>query len=195
MTAVPLLLPPRYSADEAARRCQRRRPANLYGLIRSRPVKQAPDGTVLSIELIWMPCYACRFQVTRGAKRNSVWISVDGSYGGSALSERVKELRQETPEGEIFPYTIDEERAEALAREGIIRFILRKRGAKPKVEALEEMQRYHAPFWVYYARRTNGKIDLSILDAYTGEFTGGGIRQAVINGLVVKHRAKPGQNP
>lgn len=184
-----LILPPRFDAASALRRFRRRRFLNLYGLIPSRPVRQAPGGAPLSIELVWMPAYAFRFPLNHGGgKRSHAWVCVDASYGGSAIFGRVSALEEQEPEGECFAPSLDHDAAVDLAREGVLRFILKKRGAKPGVEPFDEELLYYAPVWVYYYRRLGGKIDFAILDGYSGDTMGGRVRQAIINGFIAKRK-------
>lgn len=178
-----LVLPLRYNAQDAARIFRRRRAGNLFGVLRPRPVNTSPDGQPTSFELVWMPVYAYCAVLT-GAKTIKIWVSVDASYGGFALFERAEELEERAIEGEVFPPVLDVHQAEQLAREGLVRFLLRKRGAKPAITGIEKHQLYHTPVWVYYFHRFGKKIDLAVLDGYSGDKMGGKMRIAVLDTFI-----------
>lgn len=184
---IPLVLPARFSREEALQRLRRRRLSNLYGLMLPRAANSALDGTPSSIELIWLPAHAFRVRLSEREKQSEIWVTVDATYGGFALFGRVDQLTAEEPEGEIFAprHTLAE--CETLAREGLIRYLLRRRGRKPSVESISDSRNYYSPVWSYYFRRGR-KLDLAVLDAYTGEPAGGRLRQAVINGLIAKKK-------
>jgi hypothetical protein len=135
-----------------------------------------------------MPAYAFEAVLSQGGRTRPNWVTVDASYGGFAMFGRIEELAEGGPEGDRFPTVIEQAEAEELARDGLVRYILRKRGAKPAVEGIERGLLYYAPFWVYYFRRLGGKIDFSVLDAYTGDRAGARMRQAIINGLIAMRR-------
>ena len=183
-----LILPARIDRAGAVERFHRRRWGNLFGLVPNRPVKVDEQGQAASLELVWMPSHAYRFSMMYKGKPVQSWVSIDASFGGFALLGRVKELLEGTMEGEIFPDILGQEQAEALAREGVVRYILRKRGPKPTVNNIEEHFHFHAPVWVYYFRTAGGKIDLAVLDAYSGDSMGGLVRRAIVEGFIAKRR-------
>ncbi len=180
------ILPARIDKAGAVDLFHRRRLSNLFGFIRTRPVKVGEDGLASSLELVWMPTYAYRFSMMYKGKPVQSWVSIDASFGGFALLGRVKEVVEGSMDGEVFPDILGPEQAEALAREGVIRYILRKRGPKPTVNDIEESFQYHAPVWVYYFRAAGGKIDLAVLDAYSGDRMGGLVRRAIVEGFIAK---------
>ena len=182
-------LPVRLDAEAAARAFRRPRARNLFGLLRPRPVSQSPDGQPASLELVWMPAYAFRVALSRGTRRSDSWVSVDASYGGFALFDRLGELKEQEPEGAVFEPVLDAHAAEKLAREGLVRYILRRRGAKPDIDSVEEVRLYYAPVWVYYVRRIGRKIDLAVRDGYTGDPMGGRVRVAVLNAFIREREA------
>ncbi|MCC6486858.1 MAG: hypothetical protein IT364_05100 [Candidatus Hydrogenedentes bacterium] len=188
-----LLLPARYDAENAARIFRRPRALNLFGLLRSRPVKRAPNGKPASLELVWMPVYVFRMQLSRGEKRSDTWVSVDASFGGFALFDRLGVLEERVPEGEVFDPVITEEAAERIARSELVRYILRRRGAKPNIDGVAEHRLYHTPVWVYYFRRFGTKIDLAVLDGYTGEKMGSRMRIAILEGFIRRRKERLAQ--
>lgn len=183
-----LYLPGRIGAAEAVRLFLKPRFGNGFGLWRARPVKTTPEGLPASVERVWMPAYAFRLALSRGDKHSSTWVSVDASFGGFALFERVRVLEEGEPEGACFPPVLEQDNAETLARRGLLRYVLRKRGAKPLIEATEEILFYYAPVWVFYFYRSGRKIDLAILDGYTGGPMGGQMRAAIVNAFIRKRR-------
>jgi hypothetical protein len=171
---------------------RRRRVRNLFGLLRHRPLKTTPQGTPASVELVWMPLYAFRMVLIRGGRRTKVWVSIDASFGGFALFERMDELEERMPDGDFFDPVIDGEKAERLARDGMVRLILRRRGTKPDVEGVDDRCFYYTPVWVYYFRRFGKKIDLAVLDGYTGDKMGARMRIAVLDAFIRRRNERLG---
>ncbi len=183
-------LPARIPAEEALRLFARRRWGNLFGLIRHKPAKVDDHGRATSLEVVWMPVYAYQFSLNHRGKQVQSWVSVDGSFGGFALMGRVNELATGQPEGELFPTVLSASDAETLAREGVVRYILRKRGAKPNVNDITERKLFLTPVWVYYFRTIGGQMDLAVLDAYSGDTMGGLVRRSIVEGFIAKSREK-----
>lgn len=188
-----LLLPARYDAESVARIFYRPRALNLFGLLRPWPVKRSPNGLPSSIELVWMPVYAFRMQLSRGERRTDTWVSVDASFGGFALFDRLSVLEEHAPEGEVFEPVITKEAAERIARSELVRYILRRRGAKPNIDGVAEHRLYYTPVWVYYFWRFGKKIDLAVLDGYTGEKMGGKMRIAVLEAFIRSRKERLAQ--
>ncbi len=185
-----LYLPARIHRQDAERFFLRKRFGNLFGLIQHRAVKYSEEGAPTSLERVWMPAYAFRFTLTKGKTVGNAWIAVDASFGGFALFERQNELVEVgAPAEACFPPMLTPEEAEKRARQGLVRFILRKRGVKPSVQDIQEMIAYHHPVWVFYYFRRGKKIDLMLQDGYTGSPMGGQMRIAVVNALI---RARKG---
>jgi hypothetical protein len=185
------ILPPRIDRDEAIRRFRRRRSANLFGLWQSRPARLNGNGQPDSLEMVWLPAYGFEFSIDNQGKKVTSWVSIDASFGGFAVMGRVKELVEGSPAEVIFPPMLTEEQADALAREGVIRFILRKRGAKPAVNDITNSMLFHMPAWVYYFRRSGGRLDLAVSDAYTGDPMGVQVRRAIVDGFIARKREEP----
>jgi hypothetical protein len=186
-----LYLPPRIPRADAARLFFRRRFVNLYGLLRHRPVKRSPEGLPESVELVWMPAYALQLAVSKGEIWGKTWVSVDASFGGFALFEREGILEEGSYEEEHFPVILSVAEAEEFARQGLLKYVLRRRGAKPLVEGVEETQIFYQPVWVYYYYRLGHKIDLAVLDGYTGSPMGTQMRIAIVNALIQKRKDIP----
>lgn len=183
-------LPPRYDLEDARTLFLRRKISNLFGLLRRRPARVDESGHAASLELVWMPARAYRFAMTHKGKDVFSWVTVDASFGGFALLGRVKEIVEgNAVPGEVLDPVLDEERTEELAREGVVRYILRTRGAKPSVDDITDRFEYHAPVWVYYYRRAGNKLDLAVLDAYSGDPMGGLVKRAVLDAFIARRRA------
>lgn len=186
----PLFLPARFSKEEAAHFFIRPRLKNLWGLLRKRPVKSALDGNPASLELVWMPAYAFQLSLSKGKLHSSTWVSVDASFGGFALFERGHILEERISESNCFPPVLNETEAEQRARQGLLRFVLRKRGAKPFIDDVEACLLYYQPVWVYYYHRMGRKIDLAVLDGYAGTPMGGQMRVAIVNAFIHLRKQK-----
>ncbi len=179
-----LVLPLRYNAADAARIFWRPRARNLYGILRRSPVKASPDGLPASIELVWMPIYAFQAVLSRASKETRLWVSVDASYGEFALFGRIEELEEHVPEEHAFDPVLSVDEAERHARGELVRYLLRRRGSKPDIEGVEQFRLYHTPVWVYYFHRFGKKIDLAVLDGYTGDTMGSKMRIAVLDAFI-----------
>jgi hypothetical protein len=186
------ILPPRIPVEEALGFFNRRRWGNLFGLVKHKPAKVDGQGHATSIELVWMPVYAYQFSMVHSGKQLQSWVSVDASFGGFALMGRVNELVDGKPDGEVFPPVLSEGEAEGLAREGVVRYILRKRGVKPNVDDIVARCTFYTPVWVYYFRTIGGQMDLAVQDAYSGDAMGGLVRRSIVEGFIAKSRAKAG---
>lgn len=142
--------------------------------------------------MVWLPLYGYQFSLSHRGKQVQSWVSVDASFGGFALFGRVNDIAEGDPDGERFLPVLSQDDAESLAREGVVRYILRKRGAKPSVDAITGKMDFLAPVWVYYTRTIGGKMDLSVLDAYSGDPMGGLVRRAIVDGFIARSREKAG---
>lgn len=161
---------------------------NLFGLLRCRPVKRSPEGLPDSIELVWMPAYAIRLALSKGAKHGDTWVAVDASFGGFSLFEREGILEEGMLEEECFPVIIGVDEAKNIARQGLLRYVMRRRGSKPLIDGVEEVCSYYQPVWVYYYYRLGRKIDLAVLDGYAGSPMGPQVRVAIVNALIEKRK-------
>lgn len=87
-------------------------------------------------------------------------------------------------EGVLPPPDPVHDRAEALAREGLLKWILRHhRSRKMSVSALLRVELLRYPFWVYYYQRRRGLLDIRIVDGATGEQPGPKMKYAVVRAL------------
>jgi hypothetical protein len=139
-----------------------------------------------------MPVYIYRMRLSRGGKCSDTWVSVDGSFGGFALFDRLGALEECTPEGSVFEPVIEEAAAERTARGELVRYVLRRRGAKPNIDGVAERRLYYTPVWVYYFRRFGKKIDLAVLDGYTGDKMGARMRIAVLDAFIRRRNERLG---
>ncbi len=102
---------------------------------------------------------------------------------------RMADLVDQELKGIRFAPVLEEEPARQLAREGMLKCILRKRGIKPSVLGISAAKLFYAPVWIYYFRSFGGKIDLAVLDGYSGEPMGGLVRRSVVDGLIAQSAA------
>jgi hypothetical protein len=193
-------LPPRIEGEGAARYFARPRFRNGFGLLAS-SVRVATAGTPSTrvppfVERIWMPAYAICLHTRSGKGDQHVWTSVEGISGTFALFECVEELASCELDEDLFPPIIDESGAGELARNGLLRYIMAQRGQidKPLVQAVTEVRPYHFPVWVYYFHRyKKQRVDLRVLDAYSGKSAGAKMRVSVLNALIAARKGKQQQ--
>lgn len=195
-----LALPARIDAQTAARGFTRPRWGNLFGLLAHRsiilPEEARQPGALPRIERLWMPAYAIKLALSSRRGPSTTWVSVDACSSAFALFERADELTERACAEDAFSPVLDEAAATEAARRGLLQYILRRRGQgdKPVVEFVEEVRLYYAPIWVLYYRRYRRCIDLALLDGYTGGPMGSRAKQAVVNGLIAKHKKRNTEN-
>lgn len=122
-----------------------------------------------SLELVYLPAYHVSINL-RGKKNTSrAGCIIEGFSGTFALFDITDALCPFQGEAHSLPPELSEEDAERIARESLIRIILRRRSrdAKPIPESLESIELLQYPYWVYYYRRRT-LIDFAVLDAATG---------------------------
>jgi hypothetical protein len=197
-----LCLPVRIGPDAAVQRFNKRKLKNLYGLLAREIRIAAPDDSASRrppfIERLWLPAYAVLVHTRLREKENRVWTSVDGLSGYFAFLDDINLLKSTEPTEDAFPPTVTPDQAEKAARRGLLQFILRQRGQlnKPVIDAVEEIRLYHFPVWVLYRRHLRNRIDLQVLDAFTGSPGGAKMRVAVINALIDAHKQRqPAEEP
>ena len=188
-----LCLPVVVSAEDAVRFFGRPRLGNCFGRFAQRAgiaLRDDPATRVLPfIERLWLPSFAVRVHATSPKAERSVWTAVEGINGEFSLLECDEELDERALDGDVFPATIDETRAAALARKGAMLYILRQRGLinKPIVDGIEEIRPYHYPVWVCYYRR-RASLDVMVQDARTGRSGGPKMRISVLHALVARKK-------
>ncbi len=189
-------LPARIDAQSAARGFTRPRWGNLFGLLAHRgilPPKHGQEpGALPRLERVWMPAYAILVALVSRRGPGTAWVSVDACSSAFALFERVDELRDTEVREAYFPPRLTEDAAVQAGRQGLLQYILRRRGQgdKPVVESVREVRLYYAPVWVLYYRRFRRYLDVGILDGYTGGPMGSRAKQAVLNAMIAERRAR-----
>jgi hypothetical protein len=189
-----LCLPANVGAQAAARYFSRPRIGNLFGML-AEPVHVAVAGDPSTrllpfIERIWMPAFAVRVHAASKKTEHSVWTAVEGINGEFSMLECDQELAERELDGDVFSATIDETRVAALARKGMMHYVLIQRGLmnKPIVDGIEEIRPYHHPVWVCYYRRRNVFLDVMVQDARTGKSGGAKMRISVLHALVGRNK-------
>jgi hypothetical protein len=144
------------------------------------------------MEAVWLPY----FRVTVETHRKGKTETVDALIGGHDSSFTIFDwsTTQPDPSNDRQPFdaAIDEAQAEHIARQGLVRFVMRSPGwgAKPTIGRTTSVTQIHYPFWVYYFERRRGTIDVKLLDALTGQHTGTKAKVAFLAAIT----AKPGPN-
>ena len=174
--------------------------ANGFGLL-SKPIRvavpqQADSRVPPFIERLWMPAYAVCLQTVKEGKKSLLWTSVDAWSGIFSFLDGMADLAVRAVAEEAFSFNLSRMHAEEIARRGVLQYTLRQRQfRRPVVEGVEEVRTYHFPVWVYYYRRLSRRIDIRVLDAYTGKPGGSRMRMAVINALIrARKEAMPGKS-
>ena len=170
---------------------ERRRPGNLWGLIRPRHGSTGRVGAggprrLPCVELIWLPHHLINMRVTSRRGPGEISVVVEGHSGAFAVFERHENLVDGLPAENAFPPKLDTEEALGIARRQLLRSIMRRRGQryKPVIEGAVHAGVFHYPFWIYYYERRRGRIDIRILDALTGEKGGARTKAGVLSALI-----------
>ncbi|MBX7258422.1 MAG: hypothetical protein K1Y02_18815 [Candidatus Hydrogenedentes bacterium] len=189
-------LPGRLSGADAVAKFNRPRFGNFYGLLSRRIRVSAADDPSSRVppfvERLWMPSYALCFHAERGGKQSLVWTAIDAWSGAFAIIDNIDEIQSVHVVEESFPPMIDEAAAIETARKCLLQASLRLRGQfnKPIVGALEKSLVFYTPHWVLYLRRRNRRIDIRVVDGYSGAIAGAKTRVAILDALIAASKTK-----
>lgn len=143
-----------------------------------------------SLELVYLPAYFVSINL-RGKKQTSrAGCIIEGFSGTFALFDSKDAFCPFEGEAHSLPPELSEADAERIARESLIRIILRRRSrdAKPIPESIESIELLQYPYWVYYYRRRT-LIDFAVLDAATGMQAGNKIEMSILKALRLQEDA------
>lgn len=141
------------------------------------------------LEQLWMPWYVAEFITENRQGLGEVAVALDAWSGMIVLFDRKEALREGAPtEGDYLPSPFDEEKAMALARNGLFQVIMRRRGQlnKPLIKTCKKITLFYMPYWVCYYKRFFNYLDIQVMDAYTGKSAGARIRHGLLNALVAQ---------
>ena len=140
-----------------------------------------PDASQPRAELVWMPSYLLTIQLESKRGPGEVTCSIDACSGSFALFQMHDAIVDGEAEGETFPALLDEAGAEKVAREELVKVILRRRSRAGKPLPTKTLRRelLSYPYWVYYYQRRPGLIDIKVLDAATGRPVGNKIKLGI----------------
>jgi len=141
------------------------------------------DSSEPRMDLVWMPSYLLTIQLESKQGLNEVTCNVDACSGSFALFQMHDTIEDGEAEGETFPATLDEAGAEKVAREELMKVILRRRSiaGKPLPTKMLRAELLSYPYWVYYYQRRPGLIDIKVLDAATGRPVGNKIKIGILD--------------
>lgn len=148
----------------------------------------------VKIEPVWLPAYLVTIALERSAGPGRVTCSVEGFRGSFAIFEMFAAIEEGTLDGEHFPPALDAAEAERIARELLVTTLLRRSGQARRAlpAATESVELLLWPYWVYYHRRRNGRLDIHLLDAATGQRPGHKIKLGLLEAFRAKQRAQSG---
>jgi len=130
-----------------------------------------------------MPSYLLTIRLESKQGPSEVTCSVDACSGSFAFFQMHDAIVDGEAEGETFPALLDEAAAENIAREELMKVILRRRSraGKPLPTKTLRAELLSYPYWVYYYQRRPGLIDIKVLDAATGRPVGNKIKIGILN--------------
>lgn len=194
-------IPARYGRGDAEVFFTRPGWGRLFGLLgrSALPARNPEPGriTLPRLERIWMPWFAVEFATETRARLNAVSVAVDAWSGMVVLFERADAIEESLLDEPIFPPPFDTPHAVEIARNGLFQVILRRRGQlnKPIIKEARSARLFYMPLWLYYYRRVLGHIDIRLMDAYTGQASGGRIRNGVLNAIVGRREEESPETP
>lgn len=189
MRHLPLRVP-----RDAALMILRRHHSGLFRRLIQGQVKAPAEDAHLTrtppfFEVIWMPWYVVPVQLDSARGPGERITSFDAWAGVFALFERVDNIIESEPEGEVFPPRIEPEVAAARARKECLKFIMRQRGQrKPIITGSREPYIIHFPYWVYYCPPRRGRFDIRLVDGTIGEVPGARMRVAVLEAFIAREK-------
>ncbi len=153
-----------------------------------------PDSSPPRADLVWMPSYLLTIQLESKQGPSEVTCSVDACSGSFALFQMHDAIVDGEAEGKTFPPVLDEAVAEKVAREELVKVILRRRSraGKPLPTETLRVELLSYPYWVYYYQRRPGFIDIKVLDAATGRPVGNKIKLGILDAFKAAAKS-PGQ--
>jgi hypothetical protein len=180
---------PRASDMAALRFFERRRLGNLWGLLRrrSRSVQDVTRrGCLPFLELAWLPYFMVPIRVVSKGGPGEITVSVEAYSGAFAVFEMHDNLVEGRFDGDVFPPKLEESEAVQLARTGLLKAIMRRRGQrhKPVIDEVLDVRVFYYPYWVYYFERRRNRIDFKIMDALTGEKGGARTKTGLLGAFV-----------
>jgi len=182
---------PRFSRSEALGFFERRRFANLWGLLGGRASQQnlaaaSPSRQLPFVELVWLPHYIISFRVSSSKGPGTIDVSVEAHSGAFAVFQMHEDLVEGDVEGTVFPPKLSGEEAIESGKRNLLRSILRQRGQwnKPEIHEAVGTDLFYYPFWVYYYERGRGFLDIQVYDAARGEKGGPKTKTGVLSALV-----------
>jgi hypothetical protein len=140
------------------------------GLTRSAYRSLVPRKPPQRVELVWLPAYLVTIELDLRSTKSDVVCSVEGLSGSFAIFQMTDSIVDGEPHGERFPARFSPDEAERLARLSLLNAILRRRGraGKPVPGPTRSVEPLLWPYWVYYHRRRDDRMDIELLDAATG---------------------------
>jgi hypothetical protein len=185
---------PRIDHNAALRTFERRRLANLWGLLRRRHSTRSNAGSrerrLPFAEPAWLPYYIIPIKVSSSRGESQITVSVEAYSGAFAIFQMHADIVDGEVDGETFPPRLTEEEAARIGQKELLATIMRQRsrGQKPVPGAVISVDVLHYPFWVYYYERRPGFLDIKVLDAATGSKPGGKTRIALIEAFSAASR-------
>ena len=181
-------IPARVSEEEARRFFTRPYWRNLHGLLLPRPTATMKGTRLPRLERVWLGYYQIDLRIRLGREPGVQAVSVEGHSGSFAYFDMHNALSDGLPQEPFFPPAIPEEAAVRIGREECLRSILRRRSQqkKPTIEETLEVSIFYYPYWVWYFARRNGRLDIRIQNAYTGDPGGNRTRAGLLKAFIGK---------
>jgi len=189
---------PRVPESAAVRFFERRRFANLWGLLRRRSsaAGNSSEGErrLPCIELVWLPYYIITIKARSSRGGGEITVSVEGYSGAFAIFQMHADVVEGEVGGETFAPKLNEKEATRIARSQLLATIMRQRGGreKPVPGEVIRVELLQYPLWVYYYERRRERLDIRVLDALNGSKPGPRLKASILTAFAsAKKNARP----
>lgn len=148
------------------------------------------------MERVWMPAYLVTFAIKSPRGDSDLTCFVDACSGSFALFDMHESLSDSPELSTPHAATLAEREAEEIARQELLKVILRRRSraGKPVPGETLSIEILSYPYWVYYYHRRSDIIDIRVLDAATGRLVGNKIKLAILDAFKAEARRRNGDS-
>ena len=151
------------------------------------------------VALVWVPHFLFTFHMESPQAPGETTVSVDACSAAFAIFQMEEDLLDTPPaEGEVLPGLVPRDEALKTGRHRLVQAIMRRRGShgpKPVPGELLREETILFPFWLAYVTRKDGRLDIRLHNAATGEPGGNQTRTGVLHAFVALSRDQEGDPP
>lgn len=179
-------------ADEARRRIERRWWHRLWGGATPKP------GALPRLELVRLPYFLVKAEVTLRGQSRAVAVLVEGQSGAFSIVEEAALVCEPRADGPLLPARRSPSEAADIARDALVSSLIRSRASRgrlPTVRNVHAVDVVAYPYWVYYYPRGRGHLDIKVIDALTGDRPGPKVKDSLLSAFVAARTSPPDATP